>query len=207
MSIPSSRAHSSSVAASGHDGRAAIQAPTKTSPVVPSIVIASPTCQPPTADFDRVLPHRHCRRPDHRRDAPAARDHRSVAGQAAGRGQDAARAGMPWTSSGEVSARTRMTGRPGVCARHGGLGRRDDFAGSDTRRRAEANGQRRSGVTRPAGSARRIGQDARRHDARPPRARAGIRDRRPSRAQRAARPAGCACRCGTGAATTGRRRS
>ena len=117
-------------------------------------------------------------------------------------------AAMPCTSSGEVSARTRITSRPASAAATASSGVSRDLAGHDAGRRAEA-------ASRAAGVAAAPGRDAVGGSARsaatrrPPRARvsgnAGVLrhlDGHPERRLRAS-----ACRPGPGASRAGRARS
>ena len=117
MAIPSSPAHSSSGPASGAIPDAAAIAPSNTSPVSPSIVIASPACSvspgkrtsPSSTSMSRApttagIPH------------PRATTAAWLASPPRAVRMPAARA-MPWTSSGDVSARTRIGEPPASASR------------------------------------------------------------------------------------------
>ena len=113
----------------------------------------------------RPRPH-HARGTHDGRDVPAPRDDRGMAGEAAGGGQDAHRAAMPWTSSGEVSERTRIT-----VARHRPpyrrLGCRGDRPGDEARRRPAARGDDRARAPRARSPASAGRPGCRRPAARP----------------------------------------
>ena len=117
MATPSSLAQSSSVRASGAISVAPATAPRKTSPVSPSIVMTSPAASvrpgkrtvPSPTSTSRAPTTAGSPQPRATTAAWLARPPRLVR-------IPAARA-MPWTSSGEVSPRTRIGVRPSSAAR------------------------------------------------------------------------------------------
>ena len=176
ISIPSSRAHPSSTAASGTTWpRRRTRRPRTPRRVEPSIVMTRPAAS--TRAADRRRPRR--RRP--RRRAPTTAGIPQPRATTAAwlakppvDGQDPAARCMPCTSSGEVSARTRIDVRPRVGGRDRVLGRQADLAAA--RRPARPRGPRVSastGVGALGHGRGRVGEDARRPAAPPPRASSG----------------------------------
>ena len=142
----------------GHDLRSPETAPSKTSPVAPSIEITSPSSRRRPPIDDPVADH-HLGRPDDRRDAPPARDDRGVAREPPCDVSTPGRPAIPTTSSGEVSARTRITAtRRRRASRR--LRRHDDRPARDAGRRPQPGGDRRGrlpGVREDRGGRRGCG--------------------------------------------------
>ena len=183
-------------------------APSKTSPVRPSIVMTSPGTSVRSPITTRSADHDHAGRPDHGRDPPAAGDDRGVARQAATRREDAGRPGhavdVVGRRLGPDEDRGRAVGRGGL----GGLRARSTIAAArHPRRGRQAGDQRQDELLRGARRRRRVGeQRAHPLDGLGPGQRErlvlGHVDRDPQR-----RLPGCACRPGPGASRAGPPRS
>ena len=132
---------STTSSSAGGSTAAVVTAPTITSPLDPSMEITSPsltvtgpTAKPPgtkricSAPHTAGVPH-----PLATTAAWLARPPRDVRMPAA--------TDIPCTSSGVVSARTRITGRPAAACGHGGVGGEDDRPDGGARRGAEATGE------------------------------------------------------------------